>query len=188
MGNVKLGKGVSFERIRRITGYLVGSLNRWNDAKRAEERDRVKHNIGTNYSTIVLPEVSPDWGNVNDVQIFPDFCSNEECSPKLLERNYIEVYDILRSSDTTITLKAMGANGQWVTSVSVSASVFGRNDGSLNFTNKERIVFPPTQETIRVILLGLFIGEEFMLPCDLDVELTVDPSLSICLLPGDLKL
>lgn len=33
----------SFERIRRITGYLVGTVNRWNDAKRAEERDRVKH-------------------------------------------------------------------------------------------------------------------------------------------------
>lgn len=35
--------GVSFERIRRITGYLVGTLERFNDAKRAEERDRVKH-------------------------------------------------------------------------------------------------------------------------------------------------
>jgi len=34
---------VPFERIRRITGYLVGTLNRWGDAKRAEERDRVKH-------------------------------------------------------------------------------------------------------------------------------------------------
>ena len=43
MEKVKLGKGARFERIRRITGYLVGSLNRWNDAKRAEERDRVKH-------------------------------------------------------------------------------------------------------------------------------------------------
>ena len=32
-----------FERIRRITGYLVGTLDKWNDAKRAEERDRVKH-------------------------------------------------------------------------------------------------------------------------------------------------
>ena len=32
-----------FERIRRITGYLVGDLNRWNNAKKAEERDRVKH-------------------------------------------------------------------------------------------------------------------------------------------------
>lgn len=35
-----------FERIRRITGYLVGALPRWNDAKRAEERDRVKHSLG----------------------------------------------------------------------------------------------------------------------------------------------
>lgn len=34
---------VSFERIRRITGYLVGTVDRFNDAKRAEERDRVKH-------------------------------------------------------------------------------------------------------------------------------------------------
>lgn len=38
-----VGEGVKFERIRRITGYLVGSLDRFNDAKRAEERDRVKH-------------------------------------------------------------------------------------------------------------------------------------------------
>lgn len=36
---------VPFERIRRITGYLVGSMDRWNDAKRAEERDRVKHGV-----------------------------------------------------------------------------------------------------------------------------------------------
>lgn len=34
---------VNFERLRRITGYLVGDLSRFNDAKRAEERDRVKH-------------------------------------------------------------------------------------------------------------------------------------------------
>ena len=39
----KLGEGVGFERIRRITGYLVGTMDKWNDAKRAEERDRVKH-------------------------------------------------------------------------------------------------------------------------------------------------
>ena len=32
-----------FERIRRITGYLVGSMESWNDAKTAEEHDRVKH-------------------------------------------------------------------------------------------------------------------------------------------------
>ena len=37
--------GPKFERIRRITGYLVGTLDRWNDAKRAEERDRVKHGV-----------------------------------------------------------------------------------------------------------------------------------------------
>lgn len=36
---------VSFYRIRRITGYLVGNMDRWNDAKRAEERDRVKHSL-----------------------------------------------------------------------------------------------------------------------------------------------
>ena len=34
-----------FERIRRITGYLVGTLDRFNDAKRAEEADRVKHAV-----------------------------------------------------------------------------------------------------------------------------------------------
>ena len=37
--------GPKFERIRRITGYLVGTMDRWNDAKRAEERDRVKHGV-----------------------------------------------------------------------------------------------------------------------------------------------
>ncbi len=41
-----IGKGVKFERIRRITGYLVGTLDRFNDAKRAEEHDRVKHVVG----------------------------------------------------------------------------------------------------------------------------------------------
>lgn len=39
---VDFGK-TPFERIRRITGYLVGSLERFNDAKRAEVEDRVKH-------------------------------------------------------------------------------------------------------------------------------------------------
>lgn len=34
-----------FERIRRITGYLVGTLDRFNNGKRAEERDRVKHGL-----------------------------------------------------------------------------------------------------------------------------------------------
>lgn len=38
---------VSFERIRRITGYLVGTMDNWNDAKTAEEADRVKHSVGS---------------------------------------------------------------------------------------------------------------------------------------------
>ena len=40
-----VGEGVKFERIRRITGYLAGTLDRFNDAKRAEERERVKHGM-----------------------------------------------------------------------------------------------------------------------------------------------
>ena len=44
----KMGQGVGFERIRRITGYLVGTMDKWNDAKRAEERDRVKHTMKEN--------------------------------------------------------------------------------------------------------------------------------------------
>lgn len=42
-----LKNDVPFERIRRITGYLVGTLDKWNDAKRAEERDRVKHTVNS---------------------------------------------------------------------------------------------------------------------------------------------
>ena len=44
---VLVGEGRDFERIRRITGYLVGTLDRFNDAKQAEVRDRVKHSLGT---------------------------------------------------------------------------------------------------------------------------------------------
>ena len=40
------GEGVGFESIRRITGYLVGTTNRWNNAKLAELNDRVTHNTG----------------------------------------------------------------------------------------------------------------------------------------------
>ncbi len=39
----KVGEGIGFERIRRITGYLVGTVDRFNNAKKAEEHDRVKH-------------------------------------------------------------------------------------------------------------------------------------------------
>ena len=38
-----VGEGVGFERIRRVTGYLAGTVDRFNNAKRCEERDRVKH-------------------------------------------------------------------------------------------------------------------------------------------------
>ena len=38
-----IGEGVGFERIRRITGYLVGTVYRFNNGKKAEVRDRVKH-------------------------------------------------------------------------------------------------------------------------------------------------
>ena len=41
-----VGEGVKFDRIRRITGYLVGTLDRFNNAKKAEVNDRVTH--GTN--------------------------------------------------------------------------------------------------------------------------------------------
>jgi len=39
----RYGEGVGFERIRRITGYITGSVESWNDAKKAELKDRVKH-------------------------------------------------------------------------------------------------------------------------------------------------
>lgn len=41
----KVGEGVEFERIRRITGYLVGTVDRFNNGKRSEEHDRVKHDV-----------------------------------------------------------------------------------------------------------------------------------------------
>ncbi|MBE6464880.1 MAG: anaerobic ribonucleoside triphosphate reductase [Eggerthellaceae bacterium] len=44
-GRTEEEHGVKFERIRRITGYLVGTLDRFNDAKRSEEHDRVKHEV-----------------------------------------------------------------------------------------------------------------------------------------------
>lgn len=40
-----VGEGMSFQRIRRITGYLVGTTERFNNAKQAEEHDRLKHSV-----------------------------------------------------------------------------------------------------------------------------------------------
>lgn len=41
----KVGRDIKFERIRRITGYLVGTTDRFNSAKQAEEKDRIKHTV-----------------------------------------------------------------------------------------------------------------------------------------------
>ena len=43
---------VPFERIRRITGYLVGTMDHWNDAKTAEEADRVKHSVSSSMEVL----------------------------------------------------------------------------------------------------------------------------------------
>ena len=43
--NGQVGEGGGCERIRRITGYLVGTLDRFNNGKRAEVEDRVKHGL-----------------------------------------------------------------------------------------------------------------------------------------------
>lgn len=40
-----VGEGIMFQRTRRITGYLVGDFSRFNNAKRAEVKDRVKHTV-----------------------------------------------------------------------------------------------------------------------------------------------
>ncbi len=42
---MNIGKNIPFQRIRRITGYLVGTMEKWNDAKKAEEKDRVVHGL-----------------------------------------------------------------------------------------------------------------------------------------------
>ena len=44
--DAKVGEGVMFERIRRLTGYLSGDLSRFNNAKRAEVADRLEHGLG----------------------------------------------------------------------------------------------------------------------------------------------
>lgn len=44
--------GNKFERLRRITGYLVGTLDRWNDGKKAEEKARVKHSVNSSIDDV----------------------------------------------------------------------------------------------------------------------------------------
>ena len=57
-GRKEFENGPGFERLRRITGYLVGSLERWNDAKKAEEKARVKHSLSTDKIEIELKKMS----------------------------------------------------------------------------------------------------------------------------------
>ena len=47
---------VPFERIRRITGYLVGDMNRFNNAKRAEVAERVKHEVTYDLEDVYVEE------------------------------------------------------------------------------------------------------------------------------------
>ena len=49
--DIMIGEGVKFERIRRITGYLVGTMDQWNSAK-SSEADRVKHSVTTGLERI----------------------------------------------------------------------------------------------------------------------------------------
>ena len=49
------GEGVPFQRIRRITGYLTGDVNTWNDSKRAELKDRVNHESYTERTEQLSP-------------------------------------------------------------------------------------------------------------------------------------
>lgn len=48
-GRIVVGRGLKIERVRRICGYLVGTTDRWNDAKRVELSERVKHTSQCNY-------------------------------------------------------------------------------------------------------------------------------------------
>lgn len=50
---VKVGEGVTFERLRRITGYLVGTIDRWNNGKLAELKDRSKHEVNQETQSII---------------------------------------------------------------------------------------------------------------------------------------
>ena len=48
-----IGEGIPFQRLRRITGYLVGDISRWNDGKLAELKDRSKHEVNQETQSII---------------------------------------------------------------------------------------------------------------------------------------
>lgn len=49
----KIGEGIPFQRLRRITGYLVGDISRWNNGKLAELKDRSKHEVNQETQSII---------------------------------------------------------------------------------------------------------------------------------------
>ena len=59
--------GGQFERLRRITGYLVGSLERWNDGKKAEEAVRVKHSVNSCVDDLVRAAALQDQALARNV-------------------------------------------------------------------------------------------------------------------------
>jgi len=50
---IGIGEGIPFQRLRRITGYLVGDISRWNDGKLAELKDRSKHEVNQETQSII---------------------------------------------------------------------------------------------------------------------------------------
>ena len=54
VSNGCVGEDVKFERIRRITGYLVGTTDRFNNAKKAEVLDRVMHTVEDDYEDVYV--------------------------------------------------------------------------------------------------------------------------------------
>ena len=68
-----VGEGIKFERIRRVTGYLSGDVSRFNNGKRAEEKDRVKH---SGVKDVIAEESAKKCG-----------CKNKECKPVKKEKN-----------------------------------------------------------------------------------------------------
>lgn len=67
---------VKFDRIRRITGYLVGNMDRWNNAKRAEEHDRVKHDATPALHAVVSAEARQEALNARS-EVESCSCCNE---------------------------------------------------------------------------------------------------------------
>ena len=75
-----------FHRIRRITGYLVGTLDRFNNGKRAEEHDRVKHEVQSRRSSAEKEERKKRWFST---------MSEKQKTPDLFRRFSFELYTLI---------------------------------------------------------------------------------------------